>query len=179
MYLKSKRIAFLGLLTAFSVVLIVISGIFEFSTFFFLALAAGCVGIAIHEVGVNLGAGVFVASIILGVILAPNKLYCVTYGAMALYIVSIEFTLRLLEKKIEDFQKRKLVLMILKYVYFNIIYLPILFLMPKLFYQGELTLIIYVIAMIGGQIGFYLFDRVYFSLMTYYRRVIRRHLKMD
>ena len=51
--------------------------------------------------------------------------------------------------------------------------------MPKLFYQGELTLIIYVIAMIGGQIGFYLFDRVYFSLMTYYRRVIRRHLKMD
>ena len=179
MYLRSKKIAFLGLLTAFSVVLIVLSGVFEFSTFFFLALAAFCVGIAIQETGVKLGAGVFVATVILGLLMAPNKLYCFTYSALSVYIIAIEFTVRLIEKKVADLKQRRNVTIILKFVYFNLIYLPILFLLPKLIYSGEFTSIVYVIAIVGGQLIFYLFDRVYVSFMVYYNQVLRKHLQMD
>ena len=179
MYLKSKKIAFLGLLTAFIVVLIVLAGVFEFSTFFFLALAAFCVGIAIQEAGVRLGAGVFVASVILGLMLAPNKLYCLTYSALTLYILVIEFTVRCIEKRIEDLNKRRSVTIILKFVYFNILYLPILFFLPKLIYHGEFTPVVYGISIMGGQILFYLFDRVYFSFMEYYRHELRNHLPID
>lgn len=179
MYLKSKKIAFLGLLTAFTVVLIILSGVFEFSTFFFLALAAFCVGIATQEAGVKLGAGVFVASVILGLLVAPNKLYCFTYSALTIYILAIEFTVRVVDKKVGDLKQRRNVTMILKFIYFNLIYLPILFLLPKLIYQGEFTPIVYVIAIVGGQMIFYLFDRVYFSFMEYYNCELRKHLPMD
>lgn len=179
MYLKSKKIAFLGLLTAMSVVLLVISGVIEFSTLFFLALAAFCVGIAINEVGMSLGSGLFVASLVLGLLLAPNKMYCITYSAFSVYIIAIEGTIRLVEKKIAEFPKRRRIVTALKYVWFNALYLPILFFLPKLIYQGELTSLLYVVAIFGGQIIFYIFDRVYFSFMDYYIRELRKRLKIN
>ena len=179
MYLGSKKIAFLGLLTAFGVVLIVLSGVLEFSTFFFLALAAFCVGIAVQEAGVKLGGGVFVATVILGLLVAPNKLYCFTYSAFTIYLLAIEVTVRLLEKKIEDLNQRRCVTMFLKFLYFNLIYLPTLFLLPKLIYNGEFTPIVYGIAIVGGQLIFYVFDRVYVTFMVYYNQVLRKHLPMN
>ena len=38
--------------------------------------------------------GFYLGAILLGVILAPNKLYCITFGAMGLYVVAIEFCWR-------------------------------------------------------------------------------------
>lgn len=176
MYLKSKKIAFLGLLTALSVVMIVMSGIFEFSTLFFLAVAAACVGIAIYEAGVVSGSCLFVASLLLGLLLAPNKMYCLTYSALSIYIIAIEATFRLVEKKVPDRNQRKRIVLPLKLVYFNMIYLPILFFLPKLIYSGTFSPTVYGIAIIGGQVIFYLFDHIYFCFIDYYGSVLRNRL---
>lgn len=179
MYLKSKKIAFLGLLTALSVVLIIFSGIFEFSTLFFLCIAAACVGIAIYEAGVVSGCCLFVASVILGILLAPNKMYCFTYSALSVYIIAIEATLRIVEKKIQDRNQRNRIVLPLKFVYFNAIYLPILFFLPKLIYSGTFSPIVYGIAIVGGQVVFYLFDRIYFGFINYYGSVLRNRFHIN
>jgi uncharacterized membrane protein len=55
MLLNAKKLAFLGLLLAVTVVLIILSGVFEFNTLFLLAAASFGVGIAIRKVISELG----------------------------------------------------------------------------------------------------------------------------
>ena len=62
MHVKAKQIAFLGLLAAFSVLLLVLGSVFEVSTLFFICGAAFCVGIAVREWGIYYGAAFLVAS---------------------------------------------------------------------------------------------------------------------
>lgn len=179
MYLKSKKVAFLGLLTAFSVVLIILSGVIEMSTLFILALAGCMTGIAIAEFGIALGAGQFAASLILGLLLAPNKMYCLTYSMIAIYIVLTETMMRVADRKIENIQRRKMIVIGMKYLIFNLLYLPLLFGMPKLIYHGELSTMVYAALIVGGQVVLYLCDIVYHSFMSYYFREIRKRLHMD
>lgn len=175
MYLRSKKIAFLGLLTALSVIFLILSGVIEVSTFFFLVAAAVCVGIAICESSIGGGIAMYVATVLLGILLAPNKMYCFTYSALSLYIIAIEATIRFIEKRIHDDNKEKRLLFPIKYIYFNIIYLPIVFLLPKLIYPGEFSTKIYLVVIFGGQIGFYIFDWAYFNLIDYYCRRFRKN----
>lgn len=176
MYLRSKKIAFLGLLTALSVLFIVLSGIFEVSTFFFVAAAAFCVGIGIIEYSIIGGICMYVATVLLGILLAPNKLYCLTYSALCIYIIAIEATIRQVEKKVEDMKKVKRILLPIKYLYFNIIYLPIVCFLPKLVYNGVFSVKIYVLVILVGQVGFYLFDTIYFRLTDYYYSKLRNKI---
>jgi len=90
MLLNAKKLAFLGLLLSVDIILIVLSAVLEINTLFLLAAASFCVGIAIREGGKTIGLGFFLGSLILGIILAPNKAYCITYAAMAMYLVIIE-----------------------------------------------------------------------------------------
>ena len=59
MHVNAKKTAVSGLLMALSVVLIVLSGILDFSTLFFLAAAAFFVGIIIKEYGLGYGTAFF------------------------------------------------------------------------------------------------------------------------
>lgn len=56
MYVNTKKMAVSGLLMALAVVFIVLSGILDFNTLFFLAAAAFFVGIIIREFGLRYGA---------------------------------------------------------------------------------------------------------------------------
>lgn len=62
MHVNAKKTAVSGLLMALSVVLIVLSGILDFSTLFFLAAAAFFVGIIIKEYGLGYGTAFFWAA---------------------------------------------------------------------------------------------------------------------
>ena len=57
MFLSTRKLTFLGLLLAVTVLLIVLSGILEFNTLFLLAAASFGVGIAVREAGVPMGVG--------------------------------------------------------------------------------------------------------------------------
>lgn len=160
MYLNAKKMAFLGLLLAWTTILIVLSGIIEFNTLFLLAAASFAVGIAIRETGIGLGFGFFLGSIILGLFLAPNKLYCITYSALAFYILLVEFVWEKLTNA-PGGHKRKWYFWILKYVIFNCLYIPIIIFLPKLVYQGTVNVSILAALIIGGQAALFLYDKAY------------------
>ena len=65
MHVNAKKTAVSGLLMALSVVLMILSGILEFSTLFFLAAAAFFVGIIIKEYGLGYGTALFLGCTVL------------------------------------------------------------------------------------------------------------------
>ena len=79
---KYKKNGVSGLLMAFAVVLIILSGILDFNTQFFLAAAAFLIGVIIREFDLRYGLAFFLGCLILGGLLAPQKLYCITYAMM-------------------------------------------------------------------------------------------------
>lgn len=171
MYVSAKKMAFLGLLLAISVVLVILSGILEFNTLFLLAAASFCLGIAIRECGLRLGLGFFLGSSILSFLIAPNKFYCITFSAMSLYILMNEFAW----EKLAKIKNRNLVLWVIKYMVFNVIYLPLVFLMPHLFYQGTISIRILTLLIIGGQIAIVIFDKAYTYFQSHIWGRFRKH----
>ncbi len=166
MLLNAKKLAFLGLLLAVTVVLIILSGVFEFNTLFLLAAASFGVGIAIRESNIRIGAGFYLAAILVSMMLAPNKLYIITFSAMGLYILIIEYAFDKLThlqwKPLgSSVSNRSRVYWILKFTVFNLMYLPMLILLPKLIYPGELKGIILALHLLGGQVALFLFDTAY------------------
>lgn len=174
MYVSAKKMAFLGLLLAISVVLVILSGILEFNTLFLLAAASFGIGIAIRECGLRLGLGFFIGSSILSFLIAPNKFYCITFTAMSLYILINEFAW----EKLTKLKNRNLALWVIRYMVFNVIYLPLVFLMPHLFYQGTINIKILILLIVGGQIAILIYDKAYtyFQLYVWGRFRKRFHL---
>ena len=76
MLVNGKKMAVSGLLMALSVVMIILSGVLDFNTLFFLAAAAFCVGIIVREYELKTGIVFFAGTLLLGFLLAPQKLYC-------------------------------------------------------------------------------------------------------
>lgn len=160
MHVKAKHIATAGLLVAVTVVLIHLGTVLEMNTLFFIIAAAFCVGIAIREWGLKLGAAFWVASVLVNVLFAPNKFYCITFAGMGLYIWFGEF----LWKKIADKEKmehRTAKLWIGKYLFFNVLYIPTLFLMPTLLFTKEITEGMSIILLLVGQIALFVFEVAY------------------
>lgn len=175
MLLKGKKLAFLGLLLAITLILVVLSGVFEFNTLFLLAAASFSVGIALREYGISLGVGFYIASIILGFLLAPNKLYMITYGAMGLYVVCRELAWTMLDR-VKKKKNLIEVYWITKYIIFNLIYLPITIFMPKLLYQGTINTGLTILLIIGGQVALFVLDKAYDYFQASIWGKIRSHL---
>lgn len=177
MHLGTKHLSLLGLLLAFSVVLNVLCGIIETSTLFLLSAASFFVGIAFRETNKLLGVAFYLASVFLSFILAPNKIYCITYAAISIYIVLIE----LLRGKIVDCSKegsinsRRFQLIGIKCILFNIIFLPILIFFPKLIIAKELNTFLTIAFFLGGQIIFIIYDKAYEYFMVHYWGKFRRN----
>lgn len=174
MLLNAKKLAFLGLLLACSVLLIILGDVMEFNTLFFLAAASFCTGIAIRECGIYMGSGFFLASILLSFLLAPNKLYCITYGAMGLYIVITEFMYYKLSFVKWNISTRKKVFFAFKFISFNIMYIPILLIFPKLIYPGTISHKLLLVFVLGGQVALFIFDKAY----TYFQSVLWGRIRM-
>ncbi len=177
MPLGTKKLSFLGLLLAFTLILIILSGVLEFNTIFLLAAAAYCDGIAFRESNIRYAFGFFLASVLLGVFLAPNKLYCITYAAMALYILISEFSYDKLVYIKKDRIKRQLVWLI-KYIAFNIMYIPALLFLPKLFYEGDINKGLLTGFILAGQIGLFIYDKAYIYFQRYIWGKVRSNFKL-
>lgn len=160
MHVNAKKMAFLGLLLALVVLLIILSGILEFNTLFLLAGASFGVGIAIREWGVRMGFGFYLAGILLGLILAPNKMYCITFGAFGFYIVLTEFIYEKLAGKKGKYSP-KIILWVMKYIVFNLMFIPALLFMPNLIYQGKISNLLLAGLFVAGQVGILIFDKAY------------------
>ncbi|MEF9945425.1 MAG: hypothetical protein RR869_00155 [Lachnospiraceae bacterium] len=160
MHVDGKKIAVAGLLLALTEIFLIASSVLEFNTLFLLGIASFAVGIMIREYGIKLGAAFYVASILLGFILAPNKLYCVTFGAMGAYILAVEMAWEKIGKSKCRLSKKALFWMA-KYFVFNLLYLPILLVFPKLLFAGKLSTKMVVIMALGGQLVLFIYDKAY------------------
>ena len=160
MHVKAKTMAFGGLLLALTVVCMALGSVIETSTLFLLAAASFFVGIVVREFGLKVGAAFYIAAVLLGLITAPNKFYVLTFAAMGLYIWGIEAVFRYLEKR-PRFGNRHVVFWISKYVIFNIIYLPIVFIFRDMLFAQAVSGPIMAGVVIGGQIALFIYDRAY------------------
>lgn len=160
MLVSGKKMAVSGLLMALSVVMIILSGVLDFNTLFFLAAAAFCVGIIVREYDLKTGIIFFGGTLLLGFLLAPQKLYCITFAMMGAYVLFVEGLWRFLGKH-QNMKKPKLVFAAGKFVIFNIMYVPALFLFPKLLFAGEISDKVLLFFLLGGQIALFLFDKAY------------------
>lgn len=160
MHVNSKKIAISGLLAAISAVLLVLSSTIESSTLFFIAGASFTVGITIREWGVRFGVGYFMASTLINLLVAPNKLYCITYAAMGLYILLTEW---LWEKIAENryITYRRTVFWIGKYVVFNTIYVPVVMCLGDILLSGRVQSLGVAIVILIGQVALFILDNAY------------------
>ena len=85
-----------------TVVCMALGSVIETNTLFLLAAAAFFVGIVIREFGLRTGAAFYLAAILLGFLVTPNKFYVITFAAMGFYILGIEAVRIFLAKKTTD-----------------------------------------------------------------------------
>ena len=160
MHVKAKTVALGGLLLALTVVFMALGSIIETSTLFLLAAASFFVGIVVREFGLKAGGAFYLAAVLLGFITAPNKFYVVTFSAMGFYIWGIEAVWRWLEKR-SGMTGRHTVFWISKYVIFNIVYLPVVFIFRELLFARAISGMVMAGVVIGGQVCLFIYDRAY------------------
>lgn len=160
MHVGAKKMATAGLLVAFSVIMMLLSSVIESSSLFFIAGASFCVGIAVREWGLRLGFAFFVASVGLNFIVAPSKLYCFTLAGMGLYIWVSEWLWRRIADA-KELKRRGIILWIGKYIFFNLLYVPVLFLAPHILFTGRINGLFAMMMLLLGQAALYIFDMAY------------------
>ena len=153
MHVNGKKTAVSGLLMAVSVLLIILSGLIETNTSFLLAAAAFCTGIIVREYDWKTGTAFFAGCLLLGVLLAPQKLYCITFAMMGIYVLGTEGLYRLVQSKTALWTG--------KFLIFNVMYLPALFFFPKLLFAGKIPGKFLLLFAAAGQAAMYLYDKAY------------------
>lgn len=160
MHVKTKMMAFGGLLLALCVLCMALGSVFETGTLFFLATGSYFVGIVIREMGMKMGVAFYLAAVLLGVILAPNKFYVLTFAAMGFYITAVEGMWRLLAKGPGKVQRRG-IFFGMKFVLFNLMYIPLVVFFQEILFSQKLSGGMAAAVLIGGQILLWIYDNAY------------------
>lgn len=160
MHVKGKMMAFCGLFLALSVVCMSLGSVIETNTLFLLAAASFFVGIVIREFGQKAGGAFYVADVLLGFLIAPNKFYVLSFAAMGLYILVIEAAWRILGRSAR--MQKTAVFWGIKYFVFNAMYIPMLVFFKELLLGGrKLSAVMTAGVWIVGQIALFVYDRAY------------------
>ena len=160
MHVKAKSMAFGGLLLAVSVVCMSLGSVIETNTLFLLAAASYFVGIVIREYGLKIGAAFYLADVLLGVLVAPNKIYVLSFAAMGFYILAVECIWHVLEKH-PNIEKRHILFWVMKYVIFNVMYIPMVLVFQELLFSKAIPGSMILIVIEAGQAGLWVYDRAY------------------
>lgn len=179
MLLKSKDIAFVGILMAIGVILVTLGGYLEGSTLFFLAAASFLGGIVQRNLSVAAAAAFLAGTALLSFFLAPQKLYCATFLAFGIYIILAEY----LEKTAAE-RKKRVLAWVLKAVLFHGLFAAALFVVQKLFgleilfggkafsFLQEYRIFFWIAVIICAEVFWIVFDRAYFYFQNRYGRLV-------
>ncbi|MGD9568996.1 MAG: hypothetical protein AB7V48_11860 [Sedimentibacter sp.] len=165
MLLKSKDIAYLGVLLGLNQLFIILSSVIETNTIIFFAAAALLVGVVIVEFGGKSGIVFYVASCILGFFLTFNKIEIITY---IIFFGLYSIVKHILEIKINN----KTILYASKILYFNIS-LIVMYFTVKLFISFELMWWM----ILAAQALFLIYDYAFAIFITSYINNIQPKLK--
>lgn len=163
MHINAKKVAVSGLLLALTEVCVMAGAFLESNTLFLLAAASYFVGIIKREFGGRIAAAFYLAGVFLGIFITPNKMYVLTYAAMGLYILAIEWIWDWLGKSVtgETTRKYQILFWLAKYLVFNILYIPAVLLMQELLFGRRLDNRFLIIVLLAGQIGLLFYDYAY------------------
>ena len=75
MHVRTRKLAFAGLMLAVTIVCLYLGNIIESNTLFLLAGASYFVGIVYREAGAKMSLAFYVGALILGFLVTPNKFY--------------------------------------------------------------------------------------------------------
>lgn len=178
MHLKTKQLALSGILMALSVICIVLGGIIEINTLFFLLVAAFLGGIVIYEMGLRMGALFIAGTFFLGFFLGSQKMYAFTYLAFAVYILLAEAGYRQ-SRRIPNPKMAQTVLWVYKFFVFNLIFLPCLIVMPEVFVGPAVKSWVLFLLAVVGQGVFVLLDLAYNTFIIHLWKHYRRHFFKD
>lgn len=152
--------AFGGLLLALTVICMLLGSVIETNTLFLLAAASFFVGIMIREFGWKTGAAFYLAGVLLGLILAPNKLYVVSYAGMGVYILLIELIWNKLGNVSADIN-RQVLFRVMKYLIFNLMYIPGVLGFQEVLFSREMSGVVLAVVLVAGQVGLFVYDWAY------------------
>jgi len=91
LHLKSKEVAWGGIMMALAVIFIILSGIIEQSSLFLLAAASFITGVFQRRFSARAGAAFIAGTFLSGLFLAPQKLYCFTFAGFSIYVAVAEY----------------------------------------------------------------------------------------
>ncbi len=164
---KTRALAGVALLSAFSVILLLMGTFVSVNTLFFTAMAAYLIGYSIHKYGLSYGGMQLAACVLLDVFLNPDKFHWFLYLCLGAYIFLSEVSFRKWNRVI-DIRKKMRMQLIFGWILFNIIYVPVLIFFQNLFFTGNLPGGISgdsvqgcVILWLAGQIGWFIYDKAY------------------
>lgn len=161
MLLKSKDVAYLGVLLGLNQLFIILSSVIETNTIFLFSVAALLVGIVIVEFGGKSGAIFYIASCILGFFLTFNKVELITY---IIFFGLYSLVKYILEIKIDN----KYILYGAKLVYFNAALIAMYFTV-RLFTPLKLKWWM----ILAGQVLFIVYDYAFTIFITAYIKNIK------
>lgn len=169
LHVTSKKIALSGVLLALNILVLFLSDIITFNTLWLLALSAFFVGIIIRELGLRIGFAYLIAAVALSLFLITNKLHCLTFAAMAGYILLDEWFWQIASKiSLKHKVNAKVLHWSGKLIYYNIVLILIIIFMPSLIYGGEISVLIRVGIWAGGQVLVVIYDKAY----SYFQNVL-------
>ena len=175
MHVKAKKMALGGLFLALTIICMVLGSVIETSTLFLLAAASFFVGIVIREAGQKTGVAFYLAAVLLGFMVAPNKFYVISFAAMGLYILLIEMAYSRIGRMDGRFHRKGL-FWVVKYIIFNLMYIPILVIFQELLFGKALSGIMLAAAAVAGQIGLWIYDRAYEYFQVHFWNKMRGNL---
>lgn len=163
MHVNAKKIAVSGLMLALTVLCILAGSFLEANTLFLLAAASYLVGIILREFGAYTATAFYLAGVLLGFIVSPQKLYVLTYAGMGVYILVSEIVWEQMGKKVteETEQKYRRLFWLAKYVMFNVLYIPAVLLMQEFLFGRNLSVGILAAVILLGQPGLFVYDCAY------------------
>lgn len=166
MLLKSKNVAYLGVLLGLNQLFIILSSIIETNTLILMAAAALIVGVVVVEFGGKTGILFYIASCILGFFLTFNKVEIITYICFfGLYSIVKHY----IEIKIFN----KYISYAVKLTFYNLTLLLMYFLI-RLF----ITFNIVWWMILAAQMLFFIYDYAFAIFIDYYITKLKPKIKL-
>ncbi len=168
MHVKSKEIAWGGIMMALAAILIALSGVIESSSLFLLAAASFLTGMVERRISIKASILFMAGAFLVGFFIAPQKLYCFTFAGFSVYVALAEF-----------FRKRNggVAVWIAKGACYHILLATALVLIKYFFgfdtygilgRLGGVTAFSFIIAAAAAEALWIIFDRAYIFFMNRY-----------
>lgn len=174
MHVKAGRIAWLGLLAALTAVFVSLAALIETNTLCFLGLATFCIGIVIREWGWKQGAIFALTSTILCFLVAPNKIYVLTFALMGVYLLLSEGIWEICARW-GRLRHRTLWVWVGRTFVFQCMYLTILIGFPELFLGKKTEGVWFLVAVLIGQVALVIYEMAYACFQQQIWGRMRRH----